>query len=353
MSSVKGCGIGCLALIPLSFLCFIAASLGITLGSCEVQGDIALMCGVLALVLLVMSCVGYRNAFKTQEKKQEKKWTRAGHLFAVFTISCELFAFFFFCGASDFGKTDSTPVDGWSAENIELPHLDNGTRYTSNPDQLLQPETVEAVDSIMSLMDSNLGIEGAVVVVSRTKNADIFRFCQDLFDLYGIGKDDRGLVIAVALDDREARIHTGSALEADFTDIETNRLQNNYLLPLIKEGHTDEGVRQLTDACYRYLSGKDMPVVQLDLSPVETPNQKANTLMLVFAVVITVSLFIIYVAWQNYCVYKSISGFSSSSHGSSSSSSSRSYSSSSSGSSRSSGGYSGGHSRGGGSTVRW
>ena len=228
----------------------------------------------------------------------------------------------------------------------------NTTRRADQVPELLQ-KTVAAVDSIMSRMDRELDIEGAVVVVHRTKDADIFRFCQDLFDRYGIGKNDRGIVIAVAVDDREARIHTGSALEADLTDLEANRLLNAYLRPMMIAGKTDEGVRLLTEACYQFLASKDMPVVPVEQTAVEDPSKKANRLGGIFMAILAASLFIIYIARNTYCVGTPFFGFISSGGGGSSSYSSSDYGSSSSGSSRSSGGYSGGRSSGGGSTVRW
>jgi len=348
----KGCGIGCLVLIPVAFFCILAAAVGITFGNPEVLNGMALKYGALALLLLVLTVVCYRQASKNDDDRKEKRWIRAGHVMAVGTVLVELLVFFYFWGAMDYNKTDLAPAEGWAAENIELPHLEDGNRYTANPDLLLSKETVATVDSIMRLLDRELDIEGAVVVVRRMKNADIFRFCQDLFDRYGIGKSDRGIVIAVAVDDRQARIHTGTSLEADFTDLETNRLLSTYLLPEMKQGDTDGGVRLLTEACYRHLSNKDMPKVQT-AEGASSDNPDPYRLMGIFFAIIVVSLFIIYTAWHAFCVDHAFAFFSSSSGGGSSSDSYSSYSSSSSTSSRSSGGYSGGRSSGGGSTIRW
>lgn len=352
-SYAKGCGIGCLVLIPVAFFGFLAVAIGVSFGAPEVLNGVALKYGALALLLLILTIVSYRKVFKTEYKRKEKTWTRIGNVMAVGTIFVELLLFCFFWGATEYDKNDDGQSEGWTAESIELPHLKDGDRYTSNPDSLLTKETVAAVDSIMGLMDRELDIEGAVVVVRRTKNADIFRFCQDLFDLYGIGKNDRGIVIAVAVDDHEARIHTGSALEADLTDLETNRLQTAYLRPMMIAGKTDEGVRLLTEACFQLLASKDMPVVPVEQTAVEDPSKKANRLGGIFMAILAASLFIIYMARYTYCADTPFFGFISSGGDGDSSGSSSYYSSSSSGSSRSSGGYSGGRSRGGGATVRW
>lgn len=152
----------------------------------------------------------------------------------------------------------------WTAEEIDLPHLHDGRRYTSNPDHVVSENTVAIVDSTMKRMDDELGIESAVVVVNHIANDDPFRFAQDLFDLHGIGRDDRGLVLVLAYGDHSVRTHTGYALEADLTDAESSRLQNDYLIPWMREEQPDSGLISLTEALYQTLRAKqDSSIVAL------------------------------------------------------------------------------------------
>ena len=298
--------------------------------------------------------------------------------------------FIFDIGASDYGKSADNAKEGWSAATITLPHLTDGERYVSNPDSVLTAKTETDINHIAGQMQDELGIESAVIAVRRVKDGDIFRFAQDIFDLYGIGKDDRGLVVVLAVDDRQARIHTGLALENDFTDIETARLQDQFLVPYMKQDMPNEGLYNLFNACYCYLAHKDMPVVSVPTTPIVTQEQYVSRRMLPLFIAIIIWGVFIWISW-NYVrsklgrirpegikggpwtydslltpeswirgrfydsnSYSSDSSYSSYSSYSSDSHSSRSYSSSSSSSrsSRSSG-YSGGRSGGGGSTSRW
>lgn len=147
----------------------------------------------------------------------------------------------------------------WQADEIDLPHLKDGRRYTSNPDNIVTPNTVTIVDSIMKCMDDELGIESAVVVVNHIYNDDPFRFAQDLFDLNKIGRDDRGLVIVLAYGDHAIRTHTGYNLEADLTDVESSRLQNDYCIPWMREEQPDSGLISLVQAIYQTLRAKQIP----------------------------------------------------------------------------------------------
>ena len=147
----------------------------------------------------------------------------------------------------------------WNAKNIPLPHLTDGSRYVSNPDSVITPHPESQLNVLLKQMDDSLGIESAVVVVKHVENRDIFGFAQGLFDLYHIGKEDRGLVMVLAYDDHLFRSHTGRALEADLTDAECSQLQQKYLVPSMKAEQPDSGMLYLTQAVYNTLKGKELP----------------------------------------------------------------------------------------------
>lgn len=149
----------------------------------------------------------------------------------------------------------------WNAKDIPMPHLSDGSRYVSNPDSVVSEETVNRLDAMLKQLDDSLGIESVVAIVRRVENADIFRFSQDIFDIYKVGKDDRGLVMVLAYDDHLFRTHTGRSLEGDLTDAECFRLQERYLIPSMKAEMPDSGMIYMVEAVYNTLKGKDLPVM--------------------------------------------------------------------------------------------
>jgi uncharacterized protein len=60
----------------------------------------------------------------------------------------------------------------------------------------------------------------------------------------GIGKSgkDNGVLVLVALDERQWRIEVGYGLEGDITDIETNLIAQRYLVPAFQQGNYGEGL---------------------------------------------------------------------------------------------------------------
>ena len=151
----------------------------------------------------------------------------------------------------------------WTAATIPMPHLTDGRLYVSNPDGVVSEQTVDRLNRTLRLMDDSLGIESVVVVVNHVADQDIFRFAQDIFDTYKVGKDDRGLVMVLAYEDHLFRTHTGRSLEADLTDVECFRLQEEYLVPSMRQAMPDSGMIYMVEATYNLLQGKDMPVMQL------------------------------------------------------------------------------------------
>jgi hypothetical protein len=60
----------------------------------------------------------------------------------------------------------------------------------------------------------------------------------------GIGKEgkDNGVLILVAIEEQQWRIEVGYGLEGEITDIESNRIAQDYLVPQLSQGNYGEGL---------------------------------------------------------------------------------------------------------------
>ena len=149
----------------------------------------------------------------------------------------------------------------WSAENIPIPFLKDSTQYVSNPDNVLNQLTVDQMNTTLKRLDNELGIESVVIIVNHILNDDPFRMAQDVGNRYGVGRGDRGLVVVVGYQDHSINISPGRALEADLTDAECHRLQQQYVVPAMRAEQPDSAMYYLTEALYATLQKKDMPVM--------------------------------------------------------------------------------------------
>ena len=140
-------------------------------------------------------------------------------------------------------------------------HVQDRTRYVSNPDNVLSQAAVDSLDATLDSIWTKTTAEPAVVVIDDLPiNYDIDSYATDLFRKWGIGKKDNnnGLLILVARNDRKAVIRTGYGMEGVLPDLVASRLLREEMFPRFREGDYDGGViatvneveRILTDPAY-------------------------------------------------------------------------------------------------------
>lgn len=209
--------------------------------------------------------LGSSNTSTSTSKKFKQYWKA----FIVISFLTQLMACGYTFGAISTETEQATPQTvvrkqsnetiTWNAENIPMPHLTDGSRYVSNPDNVVSENTERLLNMWLKRFDDSLQIESAMIIVNHVENEDPYRMAQDLFDRYKIGKNDRGMVIVLAYEDHKIRTHTGRALEADLTDIECSRLQQTYAIPSMRAEQPDSGILYLTEAIYNTLQKKELP----------------------------------------------------------------------------------------------
>ena len=166
-----------------------------------------------------------------------------GVIIAVF-----FFNYFVSTGASDVNRVLNTDSI-WTVDEIPMPHLEDGARYVSNPDELLSEETETAVNNVLRAIDDTFGIESAFVIVNHVENADPKAFAFQLGNKYGIGRDNRGVVFVLAYRDKRYFMATGKALENELTDSICSIILDP-MIPILKEDNIDDSVLKMTSGLY-------------------------------------------------------------------------------------------------------
>lgn len=152
-----------------------------------------------------------------------------------------------------------TATDEWAAENIPMPFLEDSMCYVSNPDKTVSPETENKLNEMLFQLDKGQDVQSAMIIVNHVRNADVDGFAQAVGNRYGVGRNDRGLLLVLAYGDKLLRIHTGRALEADLTDVECGRLEQAYFVPAMKRQMPDSAMLAITEAIKCHLAKKEMP----------------------------------------------------------------------------------------------
>ncbi|WP_455673655.1 TPM domain-containing protein [Phocaeicola sp.] len=145
----------------------------------------------------------------------------------------------------------------YTVKDIPMVHLQDRTRYVSNPDGILSPAAVATMDSILYALQQKTGIQTLVVAVTGIEGGDCFDFAHRLGQETGVGQKERdnGLVILLSTDERCIQFATGYGLEGTLPDAICKRIQNRYMLPYFKDNNWNAGMVAGIRAVNGYLDG--------------------------------------------------------------------------------------------------
>lgn len=137
----------------------------------------------------------------------------------------------------------------YTVESVPNVHTDNRTDYVSNPDDILSPQAVEAINARLENVRRTTTVEPAVVVVDNIDPEDPTLFATELFQKWGLGKTDKdnGLLILIVKDLRLATIRPGYGLEGVLPDITCGRIIRQIMGPAFRNGNYSEGTAAAVD----------------------------------------------------------------------------------------------------------
>ena len=135
-------------------------------------------------------------------------------------------------------------AEGYKVEEIPMVHLQDRTRYVSNPDGVLSEAAVAVMDTTLFSLEQKTGIQTVVVAVRQIEGGDCFDFAYQLGEKNGVGQKgkDNGLVILLVTEERCIQFATGYGLEGILPDAICKRIQTRYMNPYLSKGDWDSGM---------------------------------------------------------------------------------------------------------------
>lgn len=145
----------------------------------------------------------------------------------------------------------------YTVQEIPMVHLQDRTRYVSNPDNILSTSAVATMDSILHSLEQKTGIQTLVVAVTGIEGGDCFDFAHRLGQEWGVGQKERnnGLVILLSTDERCVQFATGYGLEGVLPDAICKRIQSRYMVEHLGKDNWDAGMVAGIRAVNGYLDG--------------------------------------------------------------------------------------------------
>ena len=109
-------------------------------------------------------------------------------------------------------------------------------------------EKTKLIENAVSLANEHNGIQVVVTTVKSLEGNSVEDYAHQMYNQYGIGKDDMGLLILLATEDRQIRVEVGRAMEGYINDAKAGRFMDKYAIPYLKENKFNEGLINLQQA---------------------------------------------------------------------------------------------------------
>ena len=111
-----------------------------------------------------------------------------------------------------------------------------------------EDEKANLMANAVSLANEHDGIQVVVTTVKSLEGDTVENYAYQMYNQYGIGKNDMGLLILLATEDRQIRVEVGRAMEGYINDAKAGRFMDKYAIPYLKENKFNEGLISLQQA---------------------------------------------------------------------------------------------------------
>lgn len=140
----------------------------------------------------------------------------------------------------------------------EVPKPKSPPSFVNDYHNLLTPDEQKLLNRKIQALYDSTSIELVILIEASTEGEEVFSYTQKVFDTWNIGdaKLDNGVLLAVFVNDRQMRIHTGYGAEGGLTDAEASLIIRNILTPAFKEGAYTRGINQAVGAIELALRGE-------------------------------------------------------------------------------------------------
>ncbi len=114
---------------------------------------------------------------------------------------------------------------------------------------VLSEETKVLLTDLVTELKQKTDTEVAVAILPDLGGEDYFNYAVELFKQWKVGsKNDEGVLILVAVQERKVKIEVGYGAEGYLTDAISGDVLDTYVVPFLKLNDYDTGVRNAVGA---------------------------------------------------------------------------------------------------------
>ena len=109
---------------------------------------------------------------------------------------------------------------------------------------VIDRSTEAEINKLLAAVKTQSTVEMAVLTVNSLEGESIEQASIKVADKWQLGtaKEDKGLLLFLAIDDRQLRLEVGQGLEGDIPDAYAKRIVDDVMVPLLKRGQTSDAV---------------------------------------------------------------------------------------------------------------
>jgi len=124
------------------------------------------------------------------------------------------------------------------------PPIPAPTGFVTDTAHVVGPDVARRIDALARELQAKTGAEIAVLTVPTTAPLDDFSYAMRVAEAWKVGKrkEDTGLLVLLAVQDRKVRVVTGYGLEGVLPDGLVGEIQDDEMVPEFRAGRLDEGL---------------------------------------------------------------------------------------------------------------
>lgn len=110
---------------------------------------------------------------------------------------------------------------------------------------LLTQETADYIVTVNEQLYGKCGAQVVVATIDTLDNVALEEYATAMFRQYGIGSADEnnGILILLALQERQCRVEVGYGLEGAINDAKAGRIMDEFMIPYFKEDNWNDGMK--------------------------------------------------------------------------------------------------------------
>lgn len=124
---------------------------------------------------------------------------------------------------------------------------------------ILSANTTQELETRLQLLEAENGTQIAVLTIDSLDGENLEEYTLRVAETWGLGQRgvDNGALLLIAVQDRQMRIEVGYGLEDRLTDLMAGRIIDERIIPFLRKGNFDGGVRAGVQAMLIAARGED------------------------------------------------------------------------------------------------